>query len=159
MLSFLKFAYAIIAICIFKSLMNTTKIATTDFIYLIIPNCVFSYVSSSRQPELMHSRTGCICLSFLHCAFSYVSSNRLRDMMHTHIGCICLIFLCPLSLSLKPDWLCFYYNLLVQNFDPFPAYKKCAVSCNSCFQLKAHWFWIVRTEIESESKNWFSRPR
>ena len=53
----------------------------------------------------------------------------------------------------------FYKNLLVQNFDPFPAYKKCAVSCNSCFQLKAHWFWIVGTEIESESQNRFSRPR
>ena len=109
--------------------------------------------------QSMHSHIGCICLSFLHRVFSNVSSNRLRDMMHTHIGCICLIFLCPLSLSLKPDWLCFYYNLLVQNFDPFPAYKKCAVSCNSCFQLKAHWFWIVGTEIESESQNRFSRPR
>ena len=27
-------------------------------------------------------------------------------MMRKHIGCIRLIFLCPLSLSLKPDWLC-----------------------------------------------------
>ena len=64
-----------------------------------------------------------------------------------------------LSLLLKPDCLWFYYNLLVPNFHPFPVYKKCAVSCNSCFQLKAHWFWIVGTEIESESQNRFSRPR
>ena len=51
------------------------------------------------------------------------------------------------------------FDLLVQNFDPYPAYKKSAVSCNSCFQLKAHWFWILGTEIESESQNRFSRPR
>ena len=117
------------------------------------------FFSSNSLDQSRHSHIGCICLSFLHCGFSYVSSNRLRDMMHTHIGCICLIFLCPLSLSLKPDWLCFYYNLLVQNFDPFPAYKKRVVFCNSCFQLKAHWFWILGTEIESESQNRFSRPR
>ena len=120
---------------------------------------MFSNVSSNGLHWRMHSHIGCICLTFLHCVFSNVSSNRLRDMMHTHIGCICLIFLCHMSLSLKPDWLCFYNNLLVQNFDPFPAYKKCAVSCNSCFQLKAHWFWIVGTEIESESQNLNFRPR
>merc|ERR1712020_671492 len=97
-------------------------------ICLAFLHCAFSNVSSKHLHKRMHSHTGCICLSFLHRVFSNVSSNRLRDMMHTHIGCICLIFLCHLSLSLKPDWLCFYYNLLVQNFDPFPAYKKRAVS-------------------------------
>ena len=120
-------------------------------------HCVSSNVSSNGLPERMQSHIDCICLAFLHCASSNVSSNRLSERMHTQTGCICLIFLCPLFLLLKPDWLCFYYNLLVQN--PFPAYKKCAVSCNSCFQLKAHWFWIAGTEIESESQNRFSRLR
>ena len=132
-------------------------VASVAFFYF--PHCGVSNDSSIHSAQSMHSHTGCICLSFLHRVFSNVSSNRLRDMMHTHIGCICLIFLCPLSLSLKPDWLCFYCNLLVQNFDPFPAYKKRVVFCNYCFQLKAHWFWTVGTEIESESQNRFPRPR
>merc|ERR1712016_535432 len=80
------------------------------------PHCGFSNDSSMHSAQSMHSHTGCICLSFLHCVFSNVSLNCRRDMMHKHIGCIRLIFLCPLSLSLKPDWLCVYCNLLVQNF-------------------------------------------
>ena len=63
------------------------------FHFFIIPNCVFSYVSPSGQPELMHSRTGCICLAFLQCVFSNVPSKRLHKMMQNHIGCICLTFL------------------------------------------------------------------
>ena len=130
-----------------------------DCICLSFLHCGFSNDSSMHLDQSMHSHTGCICLSFLHCEFSNVSLNCRHDMMHKHIGCICLIFLCPLSLSLKNDWLCFYYNLLVRYFDPFPAFKKRVVFCNSCFQLKAHWFWILGTEIESESQNRFSRPR
>ena len=130
------------------------KVTVAAFVWLF--HCAFWNVSSNRLPDKRHSHIGCICLSFLHCGFSYVSSNRLRDMMHTHIGCICLIFLCPLSLSLKPDWLCFYYNLWVQNFDPFPA--------SSLLQFlfpteSTYLFWIVGTEIESESQNRFSRLR
>ena len=137
----------------------------------IFLHCVFSNVPSSCLPERMHNHTGCICLTFLHCGFSNDPLMHMDQSMHSHTGCICLSFLhcglsyvssnrlCPLSLSLKPDWLCFYYNLLVRYFDPFPTFKKRIVFCNSCFQLKAHWFWIVGTEIESESQNRFSRPR
>ena len=75
-------------------------------IFFYFPHCGFSNDSSMHSAQSMHSHTGCICLSFLHCVFSNVSLNCRRDMMHKHIGCIRLIFLCPLSLSLKPDWLC-----------------------------------------------------
>ena len=151
-LSFLHCAFSnVSSSCLPEMMQNHTGCICLTFLH-----CVFSNVSSKNLNQSMHNHTGCICLSFLHCVFSNASSNRLRYMMHTHSSCICLIFLCPLSLSLKRDWLCFYYNLLAQNFDPF---KKCAVSCNSCFQLKAHWFSIVGTEIESESHNKFSRLR
>ena len=88
LLIFLKCSYLHIQITLIYSM-----IATSGFICFIIPNCVFSYVSSSRQPELMHSRTGCICLTFLHCAFSNVSSNCLCQWMHNHTGCNDLAFL------------------------------------------------------------------
>ena len=53
----------------------------------------FSCVSSNYLPEMMHSHTGCICLTFLQCVFSCVSSNYLPEMMHSHTGCICWTFL------------------------------------------------------------------
>ena len=40
----------------------------------------------------LHSRIGCICLTFLHCVFSNVSSNRLHKRIHSRIGCIFFIF-------------------------------------------------------------------
>merc|ERR1712218_772945 len=55
--------------------------------------CVFSCVSSSYLPEMMHSYTDCICWTFLQCAFSCVSSNCLREKLYNHNGCICLTFL------------------------------------------------------------------
>ena len=41
----------------------------------------------------MHICNGCICLVFLHCAFSNVSSNRLPEKMHSRIGCIHMTYI------------------------------------------------------------------
>merc|ERR1712213_197341 len=66
-------------------------------IYLTFLQCAFSNVSSYRLPEKMHSRIGCIYLTFLHCAFSNVASNCLHGRRHSHIGCIFLAsLLCAL---------------------------------------------------------------
>ena len=78
----------------------------TGCICLTFLRCGFSNVSSYRLPERIHNHIGCICLTFLHCVFSDASSNCPPERMHSHsIGYICLTFICPLSLSLEPDWI------------------------------------------------------
>ena len=59
-------------------------------ICLTFLHCGFSNVSSNCLHQRMHSDTGCICLTFLHCVFSNVSSNRLHKRIHSRIGCIFL---------------------------------------------------------------------
>ena len=61
-------------------------------ICLTFLHCGFSNVSSNCLHQRMHSDTGCICLTFLHCVFSNVSSNRLHKRIHSRIGCIFFIF-------------------------------------------------------------------
>ena len=91
----------------------------TLYILFTFQHCVFSNVSSNCLPERMQTHTGNICLPFLHCVFSNGLSKHVHKQIHNHTGCICLTFLCHLSLSLESHWLCFYLNLVVQDFDPF----------------------------------------
>ena len=79
----------------------------------------FSNVTSNGLPDRMHNHTVCICLTFLRCVFPNESSKHLHKRMQIRTGCICLTFFCHLSLSLESHWLCFYLNLVVQDFDPF----------------------------------------
>ena len=62
--------------------------------------CVFSNVSSKRLHGRMHSRIGCICLTFPHCVFSNVSSDCMPQRMHSRIGCIFLFS--PLGSQMSP---------------------------------------------------------
>ena len=93
---------------------------------LVFLQCVFSYVFSNAQHEMLHSYIDYIyvtflhCvfsndssdrpfLTFLHCVFSNVSSNRLHKRMHNHTGYIFLTFLT----SHKSHWLhLFDFSLL-----------------------------------------------
>ena len=122
--------YNVSSICLLQRMHNHIGCICSTF-----RHCEFYNVSSDGLPLRMHNHIGCICLVFLHCVFSNVPSNCLPERMLNHIGCICLTFLCHLSLSLESHWLCFYLNLAVQDLGPFLACKKCAGSCNFCFQL------------------------
>ena len=62
-------------------------------ICLTFLHCGFSNVSSKRSHRQWLSYICYICLTFRHCVFSNVSSNHLPERMHNHIGCICLSFL------------------------------------------------------------------
>ena len=93
--------------------------------------CVFSNASLNCFFERMHSRIGCTCLAFLHCVSSNVPSKCLHVLLHTRIGCIFVTFLCYPSLWLKPEHRpVFYLNLVVQDFGPYLASKKCCPLCN-----------------------------
>ena len=74
-------------------------VCTIQIDHAIYLKDAFACVSQVGLPEWMHSRIGCICLTFPHCVFSYVCSNRLHMRMHNHIGCICLA--CHLSVEFQ----------------------------------------------------------
>ena len=65
-------------------------------ICLTFLRCVLSNESLNCLLEWMHSYTGYICWAFLHCGFSNVSSKHLQKRRRSHIGCNCLTypFLC-----------------------------------------------------------------
>ena len=62
------------------------------------PNCL---------PEMMHNRTGCICLSFLQCVFSNVSSNYRPERIQSHTACLSFLhyvfFKCTVKLSAREN--------------------------------------------------------
>ena len=62
-------------------------------ICLTFLHCASLNVFSNRLPVSRQSHIGCICLAFLHCAFSNVSPNCVLEKRHSHTGYICLTFL------------------------------------------------------------------
>ena len=83
-------------------------------IYLTFLHCAFSNVSSNGLSEKRQSHISCICLTFLHCAFSNVSANGLDGKRHSHIGCICLTFL---HNELQTVWRCLWDKAFENTFE------------------------------------------
>ena len=108
------FYFSFFPLCLFKWIFRLL----VGCICSTFRHCVFSNVSSNCLAQRMHNHIGCTGVIFLHCVFSNVSPNCLLQRMQNHTGCIYLTFLCHLSLSLESHWLCFYLNLVVQDYDP-----------------------------------------
>jgi len=65
----------------------------TGCICLTFLRCVLSKAPSNHLPERIHICTGCIYLAFLHCVFSNVCPKGLHKRIQSCTGCICSNFL------------------------------------------------------------------
>ena len=122
---------------------------------------MFSNVSSNCLPEMMHNRTGCICLSFLQCVFSNVSSNYRPERIQSHTACLSflhyvfsMLHLFYLSLWFVPliaiftlAWL--WLELFCPRFWSITWWKSCSCNCTLNFIVPPYLI-SIQASLESQ---------